>query len=675
MASLGGQGAKGFAKGLTQGYGAVDSALTNKQNRENAQRTANQVAEQKKIQLENMHKINNMDATYINEEAQKKIKTQEAITMKETANKSNAGINAIRGATTEEDNVGATDDANTVIRTNPAVAKTLKSGGQLQQLDMKDPKDFNFAVQQLAERGVSQESTGMSTEEWKVYVAEQNVMSNNVKENGQYINVDKVAQVTNADGSASSGQKKKIKANQDAQETLTKTAINKSMDKRIAKATTDLQSMGLKVQLPPNATAEQKQDFLEQAEKKLSSNYIVGSDQEGATTATNTLNPDEDTVDRWYRLAGITPPAKATKDAKIKQMEWLSKNTDLSTEEITNRVMPLKVDKDKEFIETLDAYELVKDKDSFRAKQLEKRLNFLTTRNKYGSSASRSQLGINKAYEVGELEVGDTFTDLEGKTRKVKQADKDWAETTVYNTENPTSIRTADKEIDYIEEADKLVKEGKFKEAQNLYTKHDKEGVKADRKTVENMESRQLSVNSMTSLLNDLDSDKDIAKYERGVLQNLGANIGKLTEPEYIAAMDKKFGSNWQEKLKASVSVDSRLGYIQSQFIRAMSGTAASDKEREFLVNVMQSGRWDDEVYMKQAIEDFIGMMKEENQTMKGQANRLPQDAEDATNYTERVTKKPKKKVVEGKTLPTKEQWVNKYGSDKGYDAFIASYK
>ena len=34
MASLGGQGAKGFAKGLTQGYGAVDSALTNKQNRD-----------------------------------------------------------------------------------------------------------------------------------------------------------------------------------------------------------------------------------------------------------------------------------------------------------------------------------------------------------------------------------------------------------------------------------------------------------------------------------------------------------------------------------------------------------------------------------------------------------------------------------------------------------------
>ncbi len=431
--------------------------------------------------------------------------------------------------------------------------------------------------------------------------------------------------------------------------------------------------MGLKVQLPPNATAEQKQDFLEQAEKKLSSNYIVGSDQEGATTATNTLTPDEDTVDRWHRLAGLTPPTKTTKDAKIKQMEWLSKNTDLSTEEITNRVMPLKADKDKEFLNLLDEYDGIKDKKSFKAEQIENRLKFLTTRNKYGRLTSDASK--QRAYELAGMEVGDTYTEADGSLTEVTSEVKDYAKNAVHNYENPASIRGSEKEITYIEKADQMVKEGDLDGAQKLYTKFDKEGVKTDRKTVEDMQSMQISINGMTELLNDLDSDKNIANYERGIIQNLGVNIGKLTEPEYIKAMDKQFGSNWEEKLKASVSVDTRLGYIQSQFIRAMSGTAASDKEREFLVSVMQSGKWDDEVYMKQAIEDFIGMMKEENQTMKGQANRLPQDAEDATNYTERVTKKPKKKVVEGKTLPTKEQWVNKYGSDKGYDAFIASYK
>jgi len=260
---------------------------------------------------------------------------------------------------------------------------------------------------------------------------------------------------------------------------------------------------------------------------------------------------------------------------------------------------------------------------------------------------SKSQAGMEKYHQ--------TVKDLKDKENKSPEdiADLKAAEEAIFLKNNPAAVRTGIKKSEILTESekktrdylDKAVKGDKLDEAgvqalkdaemtnENFYSSS---SMKTDRDLVGEMEDRQTSINSMTSLYNDLrDESKDISKYEQGPIDNLINLTSKIVEPEYIEALDKQFGSNWKERAVASVDKNSRAGYIQAQFIKAMSGTAASDKEREFLVDVMQSGQWNQPEFLEQSLKTFVDMMKEENRTKHSQADKLPNSAYQATQYTE----------------------------------------
>jgi len=187
---------------------------------------------------------------------------------------------------------------------------------------------------------------------------------------------------------------------------------------------------------------------------------------------------------------------------------------------------------------------------------------------------------------------------------------------------------------------DKLDKAGEndLRSAENIYSES-KKGSKVlerENKIIERMQGKQLAANDIATFLNDFnDPSKNLKNLQQGIIDNMSNWAGKLADPETVQWLDKITGGNWENQVKASVEADTRLGYLQAQFIKAISGTAASDAERQQLVKIMQSSDWNDEDRLLQSLEQFHGNVVRENKSARDQIQFSPYSAYEASQMTE----------------------------------------
>jgi len=596
MASLGGQGASGFAKGLGQGYGVVDKALTNKQNREIRQKEASQLAQQRQFQIDAtqdiVNTVNNNSATEINTANQEAIKKQTAITQKETANKSNLGVNEIRGAISEEENVDAVNNANTIVKSNPAVANTMKSKGNIQQLDMGDPKDFNFAVTQLAEQGVTMESLYLdpnSIEDkasWRQYVEHQNQMGNNVKEDGRHVNVDKLAATTNADGSATSDQKKKIKANREAQENMTQETATANLDKKVQAVAEQATAMGYTVDTNLLKTDEQKEEFLANANKQLQAQAFQPPVKEGADesgkpkTVKSELskigkeNPlDNDKLKHLYAIAGKPYPIKG--NAKQDNYNFLVENG-LDPKRAGEWIFAPAGSKSStrmdSYTQAMTAFVRGKGGNPTEDQWREFNTNW----------AQKSVAGVSDVKDSKDL------LELDNNYKAVQPYKEKYLN-------DPNAATSADI--------------GSMASIENSNMQNNKTKAKLASEDIKQMKLRHRTINSVDSLLNDLDGK--LKSSTRGPIDNMWQSFKKVVGADSVT-------DEMADKMKATVERDTRTGMILAEFLRMTSGLTVTEEERKFLTDIMTGGNWSDEKTLLESIKTFRNQNAEQNDVIGG---------------------------------------------------------
>ena len=413
-----------------------------------------------------------------------------------------------------------------------------------------------------------------------------------------------------------------------------------------------------------------KNQYSPKAIKGMSDNEIVAKwtrdfnmDDNGGVIDTTpvkemsrTVSKKADGASQWdmekvYALLGKTYPDKKT--TKMKDWNFLTTQGKLTEGEATRMVYGQKAGS----LTTLEKLYAARSSYPVGTPEYQQYTDAINGEsNKYNQS--KSQAGIEKYNNtIAALSDRDDLTPAE--ETKLKAAQE-----AVYKNNVTAAIRTGETKMVKLAAASKVAKPSiqkiiddksiTPKEVQNLEDAelaniifYPANAMKGDYDIVDEMTMRQTSINSMISLSNDLDNpNKNISNYKRGVMDNVTNFVGEITNPEIVKAIEDEFGGNWQNEISASVEKTGRTGYIQAQFIKAMSGTAASDAERQFLIDVMQSGNWNDEKYLKQSLETFVGMMKEENTTKFSQADKLPKSAYDATQYMERVKEQPKEEPV-----------------------------
>jgi len=90
----------------------------------------------------------------------------------------------------------------------------------------------------------------------------------------------------------------------------------------------------------------------------------------------------------------------------------------------------------------------------------------------------------------------------------------------------------------------------------------------------------------------------------------------------------------------ANVDFNTRAGMLIAAYVKEISGTAASDKERADRINDLLSGNYTDEVYIKQSMKTFANELRAENNTMaKGIIDVLPYSVSKYTNLAPKQSK------------------------------------
>jgi len=149
----------------------------------------------------------------------------------------------------------------------------------------------------------------------------------------------------------------------------------------------------------------------------------------------------------------------------------------------------------------------------------------------------------------------------------------------------------------------------KLKSAEQIKRAAQTDLAKADDKKLEEMNGKRRAANSTASFINRV-TDGDLAKdYDKDIVANPISWVQNLFGSE-----NEKTQSALQKKATAAIKANTRLGIIQANYIKSMSGTAASDAERQFLTEIMMGDSWGDETALMTAITEFYDSQVEDIQ-------------------------------------------------------------
>jgi len=149
----------------------------------------------------------------------------------------------------------------------------------------------------------------------------------------------------------------------------------------------------------------------------------------------------------------------------------------------------------------------------------------------------------------------------------------------------------------------------KLKSAEQIKRAAQTDLAKADDKKLEEMNGKRRAANSTASFINRI-TDGDLAKdYDKDIVANPISWVQNLFGSE-----NEKTQSALQKKATAAIKANTRLGIIQANYIKSMSGTAASDAERQFLTEIMMGNSWGDETALMTAITEFYDSQVEDIQ-------------------------------------------------------------
>lgn len=214
--------------------------------------------------------------------------------------------------------------------------------------------------------------------------------------------------------------------------------------------------------------------------------------------------------------------------------------------------------------------------------------------------------------------------------------------------------------------------ETSLKQMQRIRRANNTEAIVSDRKKLDEMNGKRRTANSLAKVINRLE-DGDLKGHERGIIENVAQWTQKIIGIEG----DEKSKSYLQEQAMKSVKLRSRLGIIQANYIKAMSGTAASDAERQFLVEIIGSSTWDDESALHEAIKEFYNSTVEDIQDYQTEVSPYSEYKAKLVDPIKSGGRKDGEEKANVATmradqrLPTKEEYIKKTGSDKGYNDFI----
>lgn len=212
-------------------------------------------------------------------------------------------------------------------------------------------------------------------------------------------------------------------------------------------------------------------------------------------------------------------------------------------------------------------------------------------------------------------------------------------------------------------EVDSAIKTGKpisaesqasLTETQNkLRHSADRVTLDGDKKTLETMRGNQIAANGIASTLNRIESG-DMKKIETGMVDNIVQELSTMA-PEGMLTDDMK------ETMTANIKKNTTLGYLQASFIKAISGTAASNEEVQRLVKVMQGGAWSQPGAMKTALKEFYNTLEGQQKTHKGQLEVSPSSGYKSSMFTP--------------MWKTRDEWTEHYGNDDRYDEYVTKMK
>lgn len=133
---------------------------------------------------------------------------------------------------------------------------------------------------------------------------------------------------------------------------------------------------------------------------------------------------------------------------------------------------------------------------------------------------------------------------------------------------------------------------------------------RAAQSSIDLMKGNHLMVNNIQDVLN-LDTQGKLDKIDKGIWGNTVQAAQRL--------MGGGFTSEQTESMNQQINLDTRLGRMIAQYIKSISGAAATDVERTFLQDLMTSGKYADENAMWTAVQSFQGSLKDENENIAGQ--------------------------------------------------------
>ena len=166
--------------------------------------------------------------------------------------------------------------------------------------------------------------------------------------------------------------------------------------------------------------------------------------------------------------------------------------------------------------------------------------------------------------------------------------------------------------------------------------------VKATQEKIDGMSGNHKTINELQNVFN-MESNGDFSKVNKGLYGNLAQGLSKMTTGDLQT-------DEMLDSMRQQINLDTRVGLIQAEFIKAISGATVSDTERAILLQGVTGGTFPTMDAMMTNLKAFQSTLVERNDLYAGQIfDVAPKSATKYRRYEnlkKKENKTPKKSVT-----------------------------